>query len=62
MLLCCVIVFVQVVSSEWFLAVQIQDFENTYNAEIRNNDQYCCCDSNVPACVDDITAEKSITY
>ena len=37
------IVFVQVASSEWFLAVQIKKILNLYNAEIREN-YYCCCD------------------
>ena len=43
------IVFVQVTSSEWFLVVQIQDFLNLYNAEIRNN-HYCCCDDHDNQC------------
>ena len=37
--------FFQVASTEWFLGVQIQDFENLYNAEIINGN-YCCCDDN----------------
>ena len=35
--------FVQVVSSECILGVQIQNFSRFFNAEIRD-DQYCCCD------------------
>ena len=49
------IVFVQVASSEWFLVVQIQDFENMYNDDIRNN-EYCCCDNTVIPCGNDINA------
>ena len=30
-------------SSEWFLGVHIQNFENPYNVEIRDG-EYCCCD------------------
>ena len=37
-------IFIQVASSEWFLRVQIQKFENLYNVEIRN-EEYCCCDA-----------------
>ena len=59
--LCCVIVFVQVASSEWFLVVQIQDFENPYNFEIRKK-KYCCCGDHDTTCVDpgtDIIAANS---
>ena len=38
---------VQVSSSEWVLGVEIQHFENVYNAEIRNG-MYCCCDAAAP--------------
>ena len=47
--MCCVIVFVQVASSEWFLVVQMQDFLNLYDAEIRNS-YYCCCDDHDNQC------------
>ena len=36
-------IFMQIASTEWFLGVQIQNFENLYNAEIIF-DGYCCCD------------------
>ena len=59
--LCCVLVFVQVASSEWFLAVQIQDFENPYNAEIRMVDKYCCCDDGEVDCAGaDISAVNNM--
>ena len=45
---------VQVASSEWVLGVQIQHFENMYNAEIRN-DLYCCCDDHFRECKENIT-------
>ena len=35
--------FIQVASTEWFLGVQIQKFENPYNIEIIKG-KYCCCD------------------
>ena len=35
----------QVASNEWFLGVQIQNFENLYNAERALGTGYCCCDS-----------------
>ena len=57
----CVIVFVQAAaSSEWFLAFQIQNFQNLYNAEIRNT-EYCCCDNPDDPCGNDINAVNSIT-
>ena len=31
-------------SSEWVLCVHVQQFQNVYNAEIRNVKDYCCCD------------------
>ena len=34
----------QVASTEWFLGVQIQNFENLYNAEMLSSIVYCCCD------------------
>ena len=43
--LCLWVIFMQVASTEWFLGVQIQNFENTYNVEIING-MYCCCDNN----------------
>ena len=43
----------QVASSEWVLGVQIQHFENMYNAEIRDG-KYCCCDRNDVVCQADI--------
>ena len=52
------IVFVQEASSEWFLAVQIQDYENMYNTEIKNN-EYCCCDNPEGPCGNGISAIKS---
>ena len=42
----------QVASTEWFLGVQIQNFENLYNAEIILGG-YCCCDT-VSICVESI--------
>ena len=36
------LIFMQVASTEWFLGVHIQHFENQYNAEIING-KYCCC-------------------
>ena len=36
-------IFIQVASTEWFLGVQIQNFENLYNVEIIKG-VYCCCD------------------
>ena len=38
------LVFVQVASSEWVLGVEIQHFENLYDAEIRDG-VFCCCDN-----------------
>ena len=35
----------QVAGTEWFLGVQIQNFENFYNAEMILGNNYCCCDS-----------------
>ena len=45
----------QVASSEWVLGVQIQHFENMYNAEIIDG-KYCCCDD------DDVMCQEDITY
>ena len=45
-------------NSEWVLAVQVQHFQNMYNAEIRNNGTvYCFCDisSSVVPCVANLT-------
>ena len=50
----------QVSSSEWVLGVQIQHFENKYNAEIRQN-MYCCCDDSDIPCGASIDAVKSMT-
>ena len=43
-------------NSEWVLCVQVEHFENLYNAEIRN-DEYCCCDVSylVVPCVQVVT-------
>ena len=39
-------IFMHVARTEWFLGVQIQHFENLYNAEmILGTGGYCCCDS-----------------
>ena len=38
------------VGSEWFLVIQIKEFDNLYDAEIRNNDRYCCCDDGDTSC------------
>ena len=49
---------VQAASSEWVLGVQMQHFENNYNAEIRNG-MYCCCDEASIPCgggIDDVKA------
>ena len=46
-------IFTQIASTEWFLAVQIQIFENLYNAEIILGG-YCCCDT-VTICEENIT-------
>ena len=35
----------QVASTKWFLGVQIQHFDNNYNAEMING-IYCCCHDN----------------
>ena len=37
-------IFMQIASTEWFLGVKIQNFENLYNAKIATDGQYCCCD------------------
>ena len=50
----------QLAKSEWFQVVQMQDFENLYNAEIRSN-QYCCCDNPDVQCGNYINAVNSIT-
>ena len=42
--------FFQVVSSEWFLVIQMKEFDNLYDAEIRNDDKYCCCDDGDSSC------------
>ena len=38
----------QVASTEWFLGIAMQNFENRYNAEIVLSG-YCCCD-NITMC------------
>ena len=35
--------------SEWFLAIQILEFQNLHDAEIRNN-YFCCCDDGNTTC------------
>ena len=46
--------FVQVASSERLLSVEIQHYENMFNAEIRDG-EYCCCDQpSQPLCVQNI--------
>ena len=45
--------FVQVAGSEQLLGVQLQHFDNMFNAEIRNK-KYCCCDQPSTPCVDNI--------
>ena len=44
-ILCLWVIFMQVANTEWFLGVQIQHFENQYNAEMING-IYCCCHDN----------------
>ena len=44
--------FVQVAKSEQLLGVQLQNFDNMFNAEIRD-DKYCCCDQE-STCADNI--------
>ena len=51
--LSCIIVFLQVASSEWVLGVQIQHFENVYSSEIRNG-LFCCCDDDGSLCKENI--------
>ena len=51
---------VQVASSEWVLGVNIQHFENMFNAEIRSGN-YCCCDDGVTPCGETIDAVKPMT-
>ena len=34
----------QIASTEWFLGVKIQNFENFYNANIASDGKYCCCE------------------
>ena len=54
-----VVAFVQVASSEWVLGVQIQNFTNFFNAELREN-MYCCCD--IPDTCDSNITEFTSTY
>ena len=50
----------QVASNEWFLGVQIQNFENLYNAErALVGTGYCCCDS-VEECAQNIADLQGI--
>ena len=61
----------QVASTEWFLGVHIQHFENPYNVEIINGD-YCCCHDNktcssnlvdlLASCTNQRTAQPCETY
>ena len=44
-----ILLYIQVAGIEWILGVQIQRFDNLYNAEIRNG-EYCCCDSSRDPC------------
>ena len=41
-------------SDQWVLGVQIQNFMNMHNAEVRN-DNYCCCDGHFKQCRKNIT-------
>ena len=50
-------IFLQMVSTEWFLGVQIQNFENLYNVIIAQG-YYCCCDFFV--CSENITDLQEI--
>ena len=45
--------FMQVASTEWFLGVEIQNFENLYNVEFVLNG-YCCCDGITLVCEENI--------
>ena len=47
----------QVTSSEWLLGIQIQQFENLYNAEIKQ-EQFCCCDISTSDCNGNMTLLK----
>lgn len=38
---------VQVANTQWILIVELHQFHNLYNAEIRSN-AFCCCDLNKP--------------
>ena len=49
----------QIASTEWFLGVQIQNFENLYNAEFAFGPGYCCCDS-VEGCTPNIADLQGI--
>ena len=54
------ITFAQVTSSKLMLGVEIQDFENVFNAHLRQGyDQYCCCDGG-NKCRKNITALNSM--
>ena len=46
-------------SNEWFLGVQIQNFENLYNVERALGTGYCCCDS-IVECVQNIADLQGI--
>ena len=50
-------IFMQVASTEWFLGVQIQNFENIYNVIIVQGG-YCCCE--FIACSENITDLQDI--
>ena len=64
-------IFMELASTEWFLGVQIQHFENLYNVEIING-YYCCCHDNkicssnlmdlLASCTDQRTAQPCETY
>ena len=44
--ICLCVIFMQIARAEWFLGVQIQNFENIHNAEyVLGTNQYCCCDT-----------------
>ena len=64
----CIMVFLQVASSEWVLGVQIQHFENMYGSEIEGG-LFCCCDdsrTDLSMCKENVTdlpmCKNSATY
>ena len=52
----CINGFVQVASSDWVLSVEIQHFDNFFNAQLSGElTQYCCCDDGYKCSADKLS-------